>query len=74
MNEAIKKGWPHVVVVILFFALAAIYFAPELFDGKGLVQGDVKQRSGLGKRHRGSLSENRRARLLVGAHVRRHAA
>ncbi len=33
MNEAIKKGWPHVVVVILFFALAAIYFAPELFDG-----------------------------------------
>ena len=47
MNEAIKKGWPHVVVVILFFALAAIYFAPELFDGKGLVQGDVNSAQGL---------------------------
>ena len=49
MNEAIKKGWPHVVVVILFFALAAIYFAPELFDGKGLVQGDVNSAQGWGK-------------------------
>ena len=49
MNEAIKKGWPHAVAVILFFALAAIYFAPELFDGKGLVQGDVNSAMGWGK-------------------------
>ena len=49
MNEAIKKGWPHVLAVVLFFALAAIYFAPELFDGKGLVQGDVNSAMGWGK-------------------------
>jgi len=44
----LKKIAPHLIAVVLFIALASIYFSP-LFDGNNLKQGDVKQFQGMAK-------------------------
>lgn len=36
-----QKSWPHLVVILLFHALLFVYFAPEVFGGKQLPQGDI---------------------------------
>lgn len=45
----LKKAWPHVVAIALFYLLTCIYFAPVVFEDKGLPQGDVTQSLGWGK-------------------------
>jgi hypothetical protein len=48
MMNILKKIAPHLIAVVLFIALASIYFSP-LFDGNNLKQGDVKQFQGMAK-------------------------
>jgi len=49
MKEIIRKSLPHIAAIVVFWALSLIYFAPEVFDNKSLLQGDVKSVSGWGK-------------------------
>ena len=49
MSDTLKKSLPHIVAVLLFLGLSVIYFAPEVFDNKGLMQGDVTSAQGWGK-------------------------
>lgn len=44
-----QKAWPHVLVIAAFHVLLLIYFAPEVFDGKQLPQGDVVSYLGFGQ-------------------------
>lgn len=44
-----QKAWPHVLVIAAFHVLLLIYFAPEVFDGKQLPQGDVISSLGWGQ-------------------------
>ena len=44
-----KNVLPHFIVVFICLTLAISYFAPEIFDDKGLVQGDVINTQGWGK-------------------------
>lgn len=49
MKHIDTKQWlPHVIAVLVFFALTAIYFAP-VFQGKDLLQGDAVSALGWGK-------------------------
>ena len=43
-----QKSWPHMVAIAVFVALTAIYFAPEIFEGKQLPQGDNISAAGMG--------------------------
>ncbi|MDR2041677.1 MAG: hypothetical protein LBP98_05100 [Tannerella sp.] len=49
IQDRIKKCVPHIVAVLLFAGLAVTYFAPEAFENRALVQGDIKSGSGWGK-------------------------
>ncbi|QCR24273.1 YfhO family protein [Pontibacter sp. SGAir0037] len=40
---------PHVVAVVIFLLLTAIYFSPVLFNGEGLPQQDIMQARGADK-------------------------
>ena len=44
----IRQWLPHVVAVLIFFILTAVYFAP-VFQGKDLMQGDAISSQGWGK-------------------------
>ncbi|GHV49159.1 membrane protein [Bacteroidia bacterium] len=48
MKEILKKYAPHGVAVLLFWGLAAIYFAPAVFNGKVIIQGDNIKATGMG--------------------------
>ncbi len=48
MNEKLKSLLPHVVAVLLFIGLSAVYFSP-LFEDYSLRQNDVKQFQGMAK-------------------------
>jgi hypothetical protein len=41
-----RRLLPHLLAVVFFLALAAVYFSPILFDGKTLAQHDVVQFNG----------------------------
>jgi hypothetical protein len=44
------KTWHwHVIAVVFFVALSAIYFSPAFFDNKDLQQGDITSGLGMGK-------------------------
>lgn len=45
----LKHAWPHVAAIVLFYLLTCTYFAPVVFEDKGLPQGDVTQSLGWGK-------------------------
>lgn len=49
MKEILKKWMPYIGAIVLFIVLSVAYFAPVVFDDKGLVQGDVKSFLGMGK-------------------------
>jgi len=40
--------WPHLVAVATFVILTMIYFAPQVFEGKQLPQGDMISFAGMG--------------------------
>lgn len=42
-----KKILPHIVAVLVCFAVMAYFFKPAVFDGKVLPQGDVQQATGM---------------------------
>lgn len=49
MKIEFKKQWlPHIVAVLTFFVLTAVYFAP-VFQGKDLMQADAISSQGWGK-------------------------
>lgn len=49
MKRIETKQWlPHVIAVLIFFTLTAVYFAP-VFQGKDLMQGDAISSQGWGK-------------------------
>ena len=48
ISEKLKKYLPHLVAVLLFIALAALYFFPQ-FNGYDLRQGDINQFIGMSK-------------------------
>ncbi|TGE17185.1 YfhO family protein [Hymenobacter elongatus] len=41
-----RRALPHLLAVVFFLVLAAVYFSPILFDGKTLAQHDVVQFNG----------------------------
>lgn len=49
MNDKLKKSLPHILAVLFFLVLTLVYFAPEVFENKSLVQGDVTSVQGWGK-------------------------
>lgn len=49
MKDNIKKGLPYVVAILLFLSLTILYFAPVVFEGKDLPQGDVNSVQGWGR-------------------------
>ena len=44
----IKSMIPHLVAIVVFFAVAAVYFSPQL-EGKTLRQGDILHHKGASK-------------------------
>ncbi len=44
----LKKSYPHILAVLAFFVLTAVYFAPT-FEGKDLVQDDAVNSRGWGE-------------------------
>ncbi|MDR2496354.1 MAG: YfhO family protein [Tannerellaceae bacterium] len=48
MKRNLSKYVPHGIAVIFFLALVAIYFAPAVFEGKVIAQGDNIKASGMG--------------------------
>lgn len=47
IQEITKKWGKHIVAILLFAALSAIYFAPAVFDGKVIRQGDMDRYVGM---------------------------
>ena len=47
IQEITKKWRKHIVAILLFAALSAIYFAPAVFDGKVIRQGDMDRYVGM---------------------------
>ncbi len=47
MNVNMKKGLWHALAIGIFFALTLIYFAPGIFEGKVIQQGDIKKATGM---------------------------
>jgi len=43
-----KKYLPHLLAIVIFFALAVFYFSPVMFENKDLPQGDVTSSLGWG--------------------------
>lgn len=48
-KSASKKWLPHVIVISLFLAITAIYFAPAVFENKVLFQEDIMRAKGVSK-------------------------
>ncbi|MDR2533593.1 MAG: YfhO family protein [Tannerellaceae bacterium] len=48
MKRKFSQYAPHGIAVIFFWALVAIYFAPAVFEGKVITQGDHIKASGMG--------------------------
>lgn len=44
-----KKYIPHVVAVILFIIVTAVFFKPAVMDGKRVRQGDIQHHEGMSK-------------------------
>jgi hypothetical protein len=47
MNNNLKKGLTHVAAICLFIILVLIYFAPAIFEGKVILQGDTQRAMGM---------------------------
>jgi hypothetical protein len=47
MNPIVKKSISHVIAIALFLAFTCVYFAPGIFGGKSLQQGDMQKVSGM---------------------------
>jgi hypothetical protein len=47
MKSQIKNGLKHLFAIALFFTLTIIYFAPAIFSGKVIPQGDVEKFQGM---------------------------
>lgn len=43
-----QQSWPHLVAVSIFVVLVMVYFAPQVFEGKQLPQGDMISSYGMG--------------------------
>lgn len=43
-----QQSWPHLVAIGIFAVLVMVYFAPQVFDGKQLPQGDNISALGMG--------------------------
>lgn len=55
-----KKLLPHIVVIVGFFLVTAMFFSPTFFGGKALSQGDIVAHKGASKElvdHRSSQGE-----------------
>lgn len=48
MHKLIKKAGKHLVAVAIFTGLAAVYFAPAVFEGKTIRQADMVHAAGMG--------------------------
>ena len=47
-NIELKKCWPYLIGIVIFALVSVLYFAPEIFEGKTLFQGDTQQGIALG--------------------------
>jgi hypothetical protein len=47
MKTIFKKFVPHLIAIAIFLAVACIYFAPSVFQGKTLQQQDMQQVTGM---------------------------
>lgn len=48
MKDLLRQWGKHVVALILFLGLVMVFFAPSVFDGKVLLQGDNVKAVGMG--------------------------
>ncbi len=46
-HQLVKNGLPHILALILFFAISLLFFAPEAFQNKTLKQGDIEKALGM---------------------------
>lgn len=49
MQSMLKKAGKHVAAVLLFLVVTMVYFAPSVFDGKHVRQGDMDKATGMGQ-------------------------
>ena len=58
-----KKIWPYLAAIIIFAVVSLGYFAPDIFEGKTLFQGDTQQGIAIGHeiaQHRAETGETTR--------------
>ncbi len=48
MQDLVKKWGKHVLALIVFLAISAVYFSPAVFEGKQVRQGDMEKHAGMG--------------------------
>ena len=48
MRSMISKWGKHIVAIVVFLLLTVVYFAPAVFEGKVVRQGDTEKATGMG--------------------------
>jgi len=48
MQNLVRKTGEHLIAILIFLAIAVIYFAPAVFDGKTIQQSDMVHAEGMG--------------------------
>lgn len=48
MQSVLKKVGKHVAAILVFLVVTMVYFAPAVFDGKQVRQGDMDKATGMG--------------------------
>jgi len=48
MQNLVRKTVEHIIVIVIFFVITAIYFAPAVFEGKTIQQPDMIHAVGMG--------------------------
>ena len=48
MRSIMQKWGKHIAAVAVFLVLTVVYFAPAVFEGKSIRQGDMEKAVGMG--------------------------
>lgn len=49
MKDLLKAWSKHLVAIASFLVIVMIYFAPAVFEGKSIRQGDMEKAAGMGR-------------------------
>lgn len=48
-KQLLSKVWPHIVAIVVLYIITVVFFAPIVFEGKGLLQSDDISAIGMSK-------------------------